>query len=89
MKDLTAGQHVKMEVAGRRKGTEESIRQTGQRIIDRVTKSIENMDEGLHLNELGELQGLGDDFDRLIGIRQEQVITGNILEWAVNKEGQG
>ena len=49
---------------------EETIRYRAAGIREDLDRTIRGLDEGLHLNDLGEIQGRAGDLDRLVGIRE-------------------
>lgn len=61
-----------IESARQINSVEERIVDQAKRVTDRVARSVEWMAKGHSLNELGELQQQGSEFDRLVAVRAER-----------------
>lgn len=68
------------------KYTEKQLRSDAEYIIRKMQAVIVNLDEGYHVNSLGELQGSAQNFDRLCAAREMQAKHITALEWAIKKD---
>lgn len=68
---------------------EDSLRRKASSLADRVQRILIHLDEGLHLNELGEIQGSAVDVDILCARRQDAITAVKRAIWTINQVCDG
>ncbi len=67
---------------------EEVIRRRIAGIREDLDRTTRGLDEGLHLNDLGEIQGRAGDLDRLVGIREALNELRNVARFEGQDRGE-
>lgn len=84
----TSIQKMKDQIDRDRERVEEQLVGVAKNIIDKMERLLRDLDSGMHINGLGELQSRGSEVDRLCGIREQIVQHQNVANYLVAKEAE-